>query len=63
LRESGVNEQWLFRISLRILHLDEESKNEKRIYCCDAEVDAEGPSPSLSLSGEKASGANFVTTT
>ncbi len=62
LRESGVDEQWLFRVSFRILHLDEESNNEERVYTCDAEVDAEGPSPLLSLLGEKAPGANFVTT-
>jgi len=62
LRESGVDEQWLFRVSLRILHLDEESNNEEGVYCCEAEVDAEGPSPSFSLLGEKAPGANFVTT-
>ncbi len=62
MRESGVNEYWLFGVSPRVAHLYEESKYEKRVYSCGAEVDAGGPSPLLSLLGEKAPGASFVTT-
>ena len=43
LREGGVNKNWLFSVSSRVLHLDEEGEDEERVYCCDAEV--EGPSP------------------
>jgi hypothetical protein len=43
LRESGVNKNWALIVSSRILHLEEESEDEERVYCCDAEV--EGPSP------------------
>jgi hypothetical protein len=62
LRECGVNEYRLFSVSTRVVHLNEESEYEQRVYSCDAEVDAAGPSPLLSLLGEKAPGASFVTT-
>ncbi len=62
LRESGVNQNRLLCVSVGILHLNEEGKNKKHVYSCGAEVDAGGPSPLLSLLGEKAPGASFVTT-
>ncbi len=60
LREGGVNKNWVLIVSSRVLHLDEESEDEERVYCGDAEV--EGPSPWLVFFGEKAPGASFVTT-
>jgi hypothetical protein len=44
------------------LHLNEEGEDEARVYSSGAEVEVEGPSPLLSLLGEKAPGASFVTT-
>jgi hypothetical protein len=45
-----------------VLHLDEECEEEECVYGCGAEVEVEGPSPLLSLLGEKAPGASFVMT-
>jgi hypothetical protein len=51
----------LLCVSARILHLNEEGEDEERVYSCGAEVEVEEPSPLLSLLGEKAPGASFVT--
>ncbi len=44
------------------MHLNEEGDDKERVYSCGAEVEVEGPSPLLSLLGEKAPGVSFVTT-
>ncbi len=62
LRKSGVNQYRSFCVSSRVLHLDEEGDDEKGIYCCGAETEVDGPSPLLSLLGEKAPGGSFVMT-
>ena len=40
----------------------EECEDEESVYGCGAAVEVEGPSPLLSLLGEKAPGVSFVTT-
>ena len=64
LRESRINQDRLLCVSAGVLHLDEEGEDEESVYGCGAavKVEVEGPSPLVSLLGEKAPGASFVTT-
>ncbi len=62
LRKSRINQERMLCVSAGVLHLDEECKDEESVYCGGAEVEVEEPSPLLSLLGEKAPGASFVTT-
>ena len=62
MRESGVDEYRSFGVCSRVLHLDEEGDEKKKVYWSGAASEVNGPPPSLSLLGEKAPGASFVTT-
>ena len=58
MRESGVDEYRSFGVCSRVLHLDEEGDEKKKVYWSGAASEVDG----LSLPGEKAPGASFVTT-